>query len=204
MGAVDDRFDREIMARAIALSRISGEAGEYPYGVVICREGEVVAESINRVTADRDVTRHAEVVAISASQKALRTVDLSDCTIYVNAEPCAFCSYAIRESRIGRVVYALSSPHMGGLSKWQVLDDTDLSSTIPEVFAPPPSITAGLMAAEAEEAIRQWNPVAAGVMERRRLFESSGRLMVQRAGTGVGQRAMAVLRRLFFDRFGRT
>src|SRR5512145_1450707 len=88
-----EALDRAMMSRAIALSRASGAAGEYPYGVVIVRRGEVVAESINRVTQDGDVTRHAEVVAISAAQKALDTVSLDDCALYVNAEPCAFCSY---------------------------------------------------------------------------------------------------------------
>lgn len=47
--------------------------------------------------------------------------------IYGSAEPCFFCSYAIRESRIGRVVYGLHSPHMGGLSKWDVLKDEGIS-----------------------------------------------------------------------------
>src|SRR5688572_2155989 len=108
--------DAEMMRRAIALSVRSTEEGEYPYGVVIARGGELVAESINRVAHERDVTRHAEVVAISAAQKTLGSVSLDDCTIYVSAEPCAYCAYAIRESRIGRVVYGLSSPLMGGVS----------------------------------------------------------------------------------------
>ena len=50
------------------------------YGVVICRAGKVVAESTNRVAREHDVTRHAEVVAISQAQKALGTVSLDDCT----------------------------------------------------------------------------------------------------------------------------
>lgn len=58
-----------------------------------------MAESTNRVSRDRDVTRHAEVVAISMAQKQLSTISLDDCEIYVNAEPCAFCLYAIE--RVG-------------------------------------------------------------------------------------------------------
>jgi tRNA(adenine34) deaminase len=99
---------------------------------VISRDGKVIAESINRVRHERDVTRHAEVVAISAAQKALGTVSLDDCTIYVSAESCAYCCYAIRESRIGRAVFGLRSPHMGGVSKWPILTDEDLSNTMPE------------------------------------------------------------------------
>ena len=99
----------------------------------------MVAQSINRVKHDSDVTRHAEVVAISAAQRALGSTSLDDCVIYSSAEPCVFCSYAIRESRIGRIVYGLHSPHMGGLSKWNVLGDEGISRNMPEVFAPPPT-----------------------------------------------------------------
>ena len=98
------------------------------------------------------------------------TVSLDDCSIYVSAEPCAYCCYAIRESRIGRVVYALSSPHMGGVLKWPVLTDQDISDTMPDVFADPPAITSGLMAQEAEEALLKWNPVIAGTIKARGLF----------------------------------
>jgi len=204
-GREQNAVDRQMMARAIALARESGAAGEYPYGAVIARGDSVVAESINRVTLDRDVTRHAEVVAISAAQQALETVSLDDCTLYVNAEPCAFCSYAIRESRIARVVYALSSPHMGGVSKWPVMTDEDISATIPEVFAAPPEIVAGFMEKEAEDAIREWSPLAARVLERRGLFHAPRRAtLVQAAAHGPGPRAMAKLRRLVFDRFGRS
>src|SRR6478736_113326 len=150
--------DAGMMRRAIALAVRSGREGEYPYGVVISRRGEVIAESINRVAHERDVTRHAEVVAIIAAQKKLETVSLDDCVIYVSAEPCAYCCYAIRESRIGRVVYGLTSPHMGGVSKWPVLTDTDISDTMPETFAAPPQIIAGFMAQDAEDALLRWNP----------------------------------------------
>lgn len=148
VGMTVETRDRLMMTRCIELSKASSKAGEYPYAAVICRNDAIVAESINKVTHDGDVTRHAELVAISQAQKALGTVSLDDCEIYVNAEPCAFCSYAIRESRIRRVVYALSSPHMGGVSKWNVLGDTGLSRAIPEVFAPPPEIVSGYMAKE--------------------------------------------------------
>ena len=152
-----DQHEVAMMTRAIALSKKSGAAGEYPYGVLICRGGEIVAEAIDRVKHDCDVTRHAEVVAISAAQRTLGRTSLEDCVIYASAEPCVLCSYAIRESRIGRVVYALHSPHMGGLSKWNVLKDDGISRTMPEVFAPPPAVVAGFMADEAERALYEWN-----------------------------------------------
>lgn len=207
-GAWVEQRDRRMMARAIALSKDSGKAGEYPYGVLICRGDTVVAESINCVRQESDVTRHAEVVAISAAQKALGSTSLDDCVIYGSAEPCVLCSYAIRESRIGRVVFGLHSPHMGGISKWNVLEDDGISRAMPEVFAPPPTIVAGFMAEEADAALLEWNPLVWMVMKRRGLFatEAPGTVKAREprvSQSGRRERLLRPMRRIFFDRFGR-
>lgn len=204
-----DTTDRLMMMHCIALSKASGDAGEYPYGAVICRDGVIVAESINMVSHDGDVTRHAEVVAISQAQKTLRSVSLDDCEIYVNAEPCAMCSLAIRETRIRRVVYGLSSPHMGGVSKWNILGDHDISSEIPEVFAPPPVIVSGYMAEEAEKALVEWNPMIARIIAARGLFGTAPRVIAEHIHHGptdtskFHKRFLGFLRRNLFDYFGR-
>jgi tRNA(adenine34) deaminase len=200
-----DLTDRSLMRRCIALSVEAGKVGEYPYGVVIARDGQMLTESINRVAHEKDVTRHAEVVAISAAQKALGTVSLDECTIYVSAEPCAYCCYAIRESRIHRVVYALSSPHMGGVSKWPILTDRDISDTIPDVFAEPPAVVGGLLAQEAEDALLKWNPAIAGALKARGLFVVDPQTVTRstRMNTKPRSRLMAFLRWAVFDRFGR-
>ena len=205
-----ETLDREMMTRCLAVAVRSGQEGEYPYGVVICRAGNVVAESTNRVAHEHDVTRHAEVVAISQAQKALGTVSLDDCVIYVSAEPCVYCSYAIRESRIGRLVYGLRSPHMGGVSKWNVLTDEDLSKTMPEVFDPPPEIIAGFMAQEVDQALLKWNPLVWGVIMKRGLFVAgpcetvSARELDTDPARKLTRRLLAFLRRTVFDRFGRS
>jgi tRNA(adenine34) deaminase len=206
--AQQQAMDRRMMTHAIGLSKQSGKAGEYPYAAVVCRDGAIVAESINRVVHDGDVTRHAEVVAISLAQKALRSVSLDDCEIFVNAEPCAFCCYAIRESRIRRVVFGLSSPHMGGVSKWNVLADNGLNAAMPEVFSPPPEIISGFMAKEAEQALLEWNPLIAEVIKRRGLFGAAPRVITRMADGGnrpssPRERVLRFLRRNFFDYFGR-
>lgn len=202
----EQAFDRPMMTHCIELATESGRSGEYPYAAVVCRRGKIIAESTNRVSHEHDVTRHAEIVAISLAQKALATISLDDCEIYINAEPCVMCSFAIRESRIHRVIYGLSSPQMGGRTKWNVLADTDLSKSMPEVYAPPPEIVSGFMEQEVEDALAEWNPLVARVIRRRGLFGSAPRVQADVLESQPRRRDRWLprfLRRNFFDYFGR-
>jgi tRNA(adenine34) deaminase len=162
--------DVHLMRRCIELSRSATFTGEFPFACVIGRDGEVVAEAANRVARDDDVTRHAELVAISAAQEKLGKGKLNGCTLYSNVEPCAMCSFPIRESRISRVAFAMSSPFMGGFSKWPILTDSEISSRMPEVFAAPPEVLVGLMRREAEAVWRSWNPLIWGIIKYRGCF----------------------------------
>jgi len=152
-------LDEQMMRRCLALAAQSSKEREYPFGAVVARKGDIVAEATNRVARDCDVTRHAEIAAITEAQRLRGNTDLSDCTLYSNVEPCALCSYAIREARLGRVVFALRSPVMGGFSRWSILNDRGLSATMPQVFDPPPEVVAGVLAEEADSVLRQVAPV---------------------------------------------
>src|SRR6476469_8536509 len=141
-------FDVQMMRRCVELSAEAVRQRELPFACVICRDGEGVPDAISRGAHYRDVTRHAEILAISEAQRVLGRSDLSDCTIYSNVEPCPMCSFPIRETRIGRVVYAISSPMMGGFSKWNVLGDNEISNVMPEVFGEKPEVAAGVLYSE--------------------------------------------------------
>lgn len=168
--------DLQMMERCLELAQYGAKKGELPFGAVIVSRGHVIAEAINCVSSESDVTRHAELVALSEAQKVLKRKRLQDCTLYSIVEPCPMCSFPAREARIGRVVFALSSPVMGGYSKWDVLKDDDLSNKLPEVFGPPPEIVSGLLSAEAEQVWRQWNPLAWRFMKRRGCIGSAADL----------------------------
>jgi len=159
--------DSRMMRRCIELSRIGTAQGELPFACIIVRDGEILAEATNRVSRDLDVTRHAEIIALQQAQQALGRRRLKDCTLYSSVEPCAMCAFPIRETGIGRVAFAITSPAMGGLSKWNVLADHDISERMPQYFRRPPEVIAGLLAAEAEQAWREWNPLIWAVIKRR-------------------------------------
>lgn len=162
--------DRAMMQRCIQLSATATEHGEFPFACVICDGDRVIAEATNRVRREGDVTRHAELVAISDAQKALGRKNLTGCTLYSNVEPCPMCSFPIRETRMKRVVYAIGSPMMGGVSKWNILRDTEISKVMPEAFGPVPEVVAGLMGREAEQVWRKWRPIVWAIIKRRGCF----------------------------------
>ena len=191
-------LDMRMMSRCIALSRECVAAGELPFACVICRDGEVVAEATNRVARDRDVTRHAEMVALSEAQAVLGAKRLSRCTLYSNVEPCAMCSYCIRETRIRRVVYAIRSPIMGGHSKWKVLQDGEISSVMPEVFGGAPEIAGSVMREEAEAVWRNWNPLIWKIIKMRGCFGGAA-LEQAVAEPSRAPRRLGLLRRLMLS-----
>jgi tRNA(adenine34) deaminase len=172
MDASREVTDMAMMARCIELSRSAVSQGEHPFGTVIALDGRVVAEAINRSIRDGDVTRHAEVIALSGVQKAISREQLRRCTLYTNVEPCAMCSYCIREAWVGRVVYAIGSPVMGGLSKWNILRDDGISD-IPQIFGSVPEVVSGVLLHQAQQVWRDWNPLAWQMIKLRGLLTAS-------------------------------
>src|SRR5215469_4333398 len=99
-------MDNPFMARAIQLSIdnvLSGQGG--PFGAVIAKNGAIVGEGANRVTATNDPTAHAEVIAIRQACSKLGTFELKDCELYTSCEPCPMCLGAIYWARLDRIYY---------------------------------------------------------------------------------------------------
>lgn len=108
--SVDDpEPDTAHLARACQLGVDSVRLGGGPFGAVVTRGDDVVAEGANRVTTDDDPTAHAEVVALRAAGAALGTHDLSGLTLYASCRPCPMCMAAAWWARVDRIVYAADS-----------------------------------------------------------------------------------------------
>jgi guanine deaminase len=108
-GTVNPLCD-SFMARALALSLenvLSGRGG--PFGAVIVRGGEIIAEGVNCVTATNDPTAHAEMVAIREACRKLQSFELAECEVYTSCEPCPMCLGAIYWARPARVYFANSA-----------------------------------------------------------------------------------------------
>ncbi len=101
------------MARAIELSEENVRNGGGPFGAVIAKDGNLIAEGYNQVTKNNDPTAHAEVTAIRNAAEALQTFDLSGCVIYTSCEPCPMCLGAIYWAGIDQMYFGNTKKNAG-------------------------------------------------------------------------------------------
>jgi len=100
----------DFLRRAIALATqnvASGSGG--PFGAVIVRDGQILGEGANSVTATNDPTAHAEVNALRAAAKKLQSFTLTGCQLYTSCEPCPMCLAAAYWAHVDAVYYGASA-----------------------------------------------------------------------------------------------
>lgn len=125
---IDLESDTHFMAEALRQAQKAFAADEVPVGVVIVRQGRIIARASNQVELLHDATAHAEMLAITQAEAALGDWRLSDCTLYVTKEPCPMCAGAIVHARLARVVYGAADAKAGAagsalnLLQWPTLN----------------------------------------------------------------------------------
>ena len=91
----------------LATANVARDGG--PFGALVVRDGMLLGEGANRVTADLDPTAHAEVVAIRAACQRVGAFHLRGATLYASCEPCPLCLSAALWARVDEVVFAADS-----------------------------------------------------------------------------------------------
>jgi tRNA(adenine34) deaminase len=105
--------DRLGMAAALAEARRAVDLGEVPVGAAVVVDGAVVASAHNETVARRDLTQHAELLAIRRALAVTGADRLEEATLCVTLEPCAQCAGAIVLARVGRVLFGAYDPKAG-------------------------------------------------------------------------------------------
>ena len=144
--------DRTFMLKAIRLSIDNVKNGGGPFGAVIVKDGEVIAEGVNRVTANCDPTAHAEVTAIRSACQGVKDFRLTGCTIYTSCEPCPMCLSAIYWAGISRICYANTKKDAEAIG----FGDNFIYEEIAKPFSERSIPTEQMMRTEAMEAFRDW------------------------------------------------
>jgi len=133
--------DKYFMKQAFAEALKALEKNEVPVGAVVVCNNQIIARAHNMTETLKDVTAHAEMLAITAATEYLGGKYLNNCTLYVTLEPCSMCAGALNWAQIGRIVYAAGDEKRG------------YTLFRPKLIHPKTEVSSGIMAVESKEII---------------------------------------------------
>ena len=102
------RMDEKFVRAAISLAKEARQKEAHPFGAVLVKDDEIVAQSWDRSVELSDPTAHAELNVIRDYCRDKKVFSLEGYVLYSSTEPCAMCAGAIHWARISRVVYSVS------------------------------------------------------------------------------------------------
>lgn len=123
------------MEAALEEAHAAGDRGEVPIGAVVVHEGAIVARAGNETRALRDITAHAEILAIRRAAETIGDERLSGADLYVTLEPCTMCAAAISFARIRRLYYGAEDPKGGGVDNGVRFYRQPTCHHVPEVYS---------------------------------------------------------------------
>ncbi len=89
------------------------EEDEVPVGAIVVSNNKIIGKGYNQTERLKDVTAHAEMIAITAAANYLGSKFLENCTLYVTLEPCLMCASALKWARISTLVYGANDIKAG-------------------------------------------------------------------------------------------
>ncbi len=124
-----------MMQEALRYAQLCAKHNEVPVGaVVVDNKGNIIAAAGNEVLLRKDVTAHAEMLAIRAASEILGSERLVDCDLYVTLEPCPMCAAAISMARIRRLYFAAYDVKSGGVEHGARVFEASSCHHKPEVY----------------------------------------------------------------------
>lgn len=139
------------MRRCLELAVLSKSKGKTAVGSLLVKNNQVISEGAEAISDLPSPLQHAEIIAITQAITATGINDLSDCYLYSTVEPCIMCSYAIRETKIGHVIFGTNAGDIGGVfSNNPILTLTHFSR-----WALPPEVVPGILEVACRKVLRK-------------------------------------------------
>lgn len=100
----------------LAIQKAKQAQNDVPVGAVVVKNGKIIASGFNAKENDKDITSHAEIIALKKASQVLGNWRLEECDIYVTLEPCPMCAWAILQSRIKNLYFGSYDNNYGGFT----------------------------------------------------------------------------------------
>jgi len=137
-------YDALFMKKALEQAQMAYDEDEVPIGAIITCNNKIIGKGYNQTEKLRDVTAHAEMLAITAASATLNSKFLDECTLYITIEPCVMCAGAIKHSRLQKVVIGALEPKTG------------FSQYLVEEFNVKTEVVTGIMEKECKELMQNF------------------------------------------------
>nr|WP_231989322.1 nucleoside deaminase [Ndongobacter massiliensis] len=105
-------LDAYFMKVALREAARAARRGEVPVGAVLVWHNRIIARAGNRVEEKGSALAHAELLVLEAGARQLGW-RLCETALYVTLEPCAMCTGALLNARVGRLVFGTPDPARG-------------------------------------------------------------------------------------------
>lgn len=143
-GIEEPASEQDVVFMRLALEEAA--RGDYPFGAVIVRDGEVLAKGRNLGKQEQDPTAHGEMVAIRNFLAAHGPEKLKGTTLYTSGESCPMCMGAIVWCGISRVVFGASIAQLATKIGQIMITDAEIADKTPFASI---ALTGGVLAEEA-------------------------------------------------------
>ncbi len=138
----------EYMQQALKLAKKAYSKDEVPIGVVIVKNGKIIAQAFNKREHSNDATAHAEILAIKKACKKIKDFRLTDCDMYVSLEPCPMCMGAVLNSRIKNLYFGAYANKENTLTSEEINQRAGLNHKT--------NIVGGVLKEDCEQLIKQY------------------------------------------------
>lgn len=142
-------MEEKFMKEALKEAKKAYDKLEIPVGVVIVKDGKIIARGHNIKEQKQDTTKHAEIIAIQKASKKLNNWRLIDCEMYVTLEPCSMCAGAIINSRMKKIYIGTMDEKTGACgSVLNLLEDYTFNHKV--------EVETGVLKEECEEILKNF------------------------------------------------
>lgn len=109
-------MNEEVFQIAFSEAQKAFDEEEIPVGAVLfeTKTGKIIAAAHNLTEQNKDVSAHAEILALKRAGEKLQTTHFQGYSLFSTLEPCPMCAGALAWAQIDRVYFSAYDSKSGG------------------------------------------------------------------------------------------